>query len=244
MKNILIILIFSNIVFASTFQMDIGISGGPTMDFSYNERVTINNDYDGFRFNSGFILNVHLALGRNDEIQNRILTSVSSMFETGYNFYNRRRSGRSIFDDDFEEDYSTYNYHNIILGYLFQFNFYNGISFGIGSGIFVPLYISANREDHSLGFSKYSYMTEFNQKDIASMYKIPFMPYIKLSLFRYMPLSNNKWAYKYGLSLLYNFGGELDVDNLVGLAFDRYLKYNFSALNIEIYFGFSFGKTK
>ncbi|ADK30109.1 hypothetical protein [Brachyspira pilosicoli] len=50
MKNILIILfIFSNIVFASSFEFDFSVSSGGTFDFSYNEGYSFKKDLDGFR---------------------------------------------------------------------------------------------------------------------------------------------------------------------------------------------------
>lgn len=80
MKNILIILfIFSNIVFASSFEFDFSVSSGGTFDFSYNEGYSFKKDLDGFRVGSGLSLSILLSLGRNDEINNNILTSISSM---------------------------------------------------------------------------------------------------------------------------------------------------------------------
>ena len=73
MKNILIILfIFSNIVFASSFEFDFSVSSGGTFDFSYQKGNFFDN-LDGFRLGSGLSLSVLLSLGRNDEINNNIL---------------------------------------------------------------------------------------------------------------------------------------------------------------------------
>ncbi|WP_198294914.1 hypothetical protein [Brachyspira pilosicoli] len=239
MKNILIILfIFSNIVFASSFEFDFSVSSGGTFDFSYNEGYSFKKDLDGFRVGSGLSLSILLSLGRNDEINNNILTSISSMIETGYNYYKRERRGNKDYYTD--DGYYVYDYHSIILGYLLRLNFHNKVSLGIGGGIFIPLYSTANQADYSFGLiDNYQYMTEFNQKNIAFMYKLPFMPYVKANVVRYFYFSD-RWSFKIGGNLIYNFGMELDTYRL-GF-YNVYDKYNFSYFDIEIYVGISFGR--
>ncbi len=240
MKNILIILfIFSNIVFASSFEFDFSASYGTTFDFSYNEGYSFKKNLDGFRFGTGISVNVLLSLGRNDEINNNILTSISSMIETGYNYYKRERRGNKDYYTD--DGYYVYDYHSIILGYLLRLNFHNKVSLGIGGGIFIPLYSIANQADYSFGLGNYSEMTKFNQKNIAFMYKLPFMPYVKLNVVRYFYFSD-RWAFKIGGNLIYNFGMELDTYRL-GF-YNVYSKYNFSSFAIELYLGISFGRAK
>mgnify|MGYP004679167471 CR=1 FL=1 len=88
-----------------------------------------------------------------------------------------RASGNKDYYTD--DGYYVYDYHSIILGYLLRLNFHNKVSLGIGGGILIPLYSTANQADYSFGLiDNYQYMTEFNQKNIAFMYKLPFMPYI------------------------------------------------------------------
>lgn len=239
MKNILIILfIFSNIVFASSFEFDFSVSSGGTFDFSYQKGNFFDN-LDGFRLGSGLSLSLLLSLGRNDEINNNILTSISSMIETGYNYYMRERRGNKDYNTD--QAYYIYDYHSIILGYLLRLNFHNKVSLGIGGGIFIPLYSTANAKDFLFGMGDYRYITEFNQKNIAFMYKLPFMPYVKLNVVRYFYFSD-RWAFKIGGNLIYNFGMELDSDRL-GPHW-VYSKYNFSSFAIELYLGISFGRAK
>ncbi len=51
--------------------------------------ILFKKNLDGFRVGAGLSLSILLSLGRNDEINNNILTSISSMIETGYNYYMR-----------------------------------------------------------------------------------------------------------------------------------------------------------
>ena len=237
MKNILIILfIFSNIVFASSFEFDFSVSSGGPFDFSYQEGNFFDN-LDGFRLGSGLSLSILLSLGRNDEINNNILTSISSMIETGYNYYMRERRGNKDYYTD--QAYYIYYYHSVILGYLLRLNFYNKVSLGIGGGIFIPLYSTANAKDFLFGIGDYRDMTEFNQKNIAFMYKLPFMPYVKANVVRYFYFSD-RWSFKIGGNLIYNFGMELDTDRLG--PYWVYDKYNFSSFTVELYVGISFGR--
>lgn len=239
MKNVLLMfLLASNIIFASSFEFDFSVSSGATFDFSYQDGNFLN-DLDGFRIDSGLSLSILLSLGRNDKINNNILTSISSMIETGYNYYMRER--RRYKDYYTDQDYYIYDYHSIILGYLLRLNFYNKVSLGIGGGIFIPLYSTANKEDYFLGV--YGETTNFSKKDIDFVYKLPFMPYVKLNVVRYFYFSD-RWSFKIGGNLIYNFGMELDFDRLGAYPYNAYDKYNFSAFAVEIYAGISFGRYK
>ena len=89
---------------------------------------------------------------------------------------------------------------------MLRLNFHNKVSLGIGGGILIPLYSTANQSDYSFGLiDNYRYMTKFNQKNIAFMYKLPFMPYVKLNVVRYFYFSD-RWSFKIGGNLVYNFG--------------------------------------
>ncbi|WP_295154176.1 outer membrane beta-barrel protein [uncultured Brachyspira sp.] len=216
---------------ASSFEFEYSASAGVTLDFSYNNG-NFFKELDGFRLGSGFSFSVLLSLGRNDRIDNNILTSISSMIETGYNYYERERLSDEYY-------YYQYDYHSIILGYLLKLNFHNKVSLGIGAGIYIPLY-GTEKEFYGMGGDSKS-MEKLNQKNIAFMHKIPFMPYVKLNVVRYFYLSD-RWAFKIGGSLTYNFGMEFDTVKLAD--YFVYDKYNFSSLNIEVYAGFSFGRPK
>ena len=164
---------------------------------------------------------------------------------------------RTLYKEYPAGDRHRFTYHNLILGVLPKLNFNNGISFGIGAGIFLPLYSKSgkkkNEDNHGLG-SYYNdglgnYYNggykEFDYKKISYMYKVPVMPYIKLSLEKNFYMSE-RWAFKIGADLLYNFGMEFDMDKLgEGSAkYYAYDKYNFSSLAFEVFLGFGFGRPR
>ena len=237
---LLTIFIFSKIAIASNFEFDIVGSFGTSVDFSYADGYAVPaSSLLGDRIDSGFTASALLSIGRNDTILNNTLTSISSIFETGYNFYLRTRTAADISDAQYNNSYA---YNSIILGYLFKLNFHNTISLGIGVGIFIPIYSKYRKSEYALG--KYRDITEFNHDKISFMYKLPFMPYVKLNVSKYFYISE-KWAFKIGGNILYNFGMELDNVRLYGDGYYHvYDKYNFSSLSFEFFLGFGFGRPK
>ena len=130
-----------------------------------------------------------------------------------------------------------------------KLNFDYGISFGIGAGIFLPLYSETGKrsEKSNTGLSSYFYdgYEKFNFEKISYMYKVPIMPYIKLNLEKSFYMSE-LWAFKIGANLLYNFGMEYDMQKLkseLSCSYG-YNKYKFSSLSFEVFFGFGFGRPK
>ena len=165
------------------------------------------------------------------------------LFETGYYYYKRVRT----INEKLPEYNHKYFYHNLILGVLPKLNFNNGVSFGIGAGIYMPLYswISQKTTDASpLGLGIYGGLSKIDFKKIINMYKVPVMPYVKLNLEKNFYMSE-LWAFKIGANLVYNFGMEFDTDNLrkntTQYIFDE---YKFSSLSFEVFFGFGFGRPK
>lgn len=237
---LLTMFMFSSIAIAFTFEFDIGGSFGTSIEFSYASGYVIPaSSLQGNRIDSGFTANALLSIGRNDTILNNTLTSISSLFETGYNFYIRARTAADTSDEQYN---NYYMYNSIILGYLFRLNFRNTISLGIGAGIFIPLYSESSKSEYVLG--KYRDITEFNHDKIAFMYKLPFMPYVKLNLSKYFYISE-KWAFKIGGNIIYNFGMELDNARLYGDGYYHvYEKYKFSSLSFELLVSISFGRPK
>lgn len=226
-------------------EVAFGGSLGATMDFSQIvASLDIAKPLEGSRIDYGFSANAFLDIGANFELQNTgALNSVSLLFETGYNYYMRIRSK---YEDILEEHKERFKYYNLILGILPKLNFNYGISFGIGAGIFLPLYSWASQErtETTLGLGSYSGVSKFDFKKISYMYKIPVMPYIKLNLERNFYMSE-LWAFKIGANILYNFGMEFNMENLRKdtkmYAFD---KYKFSSLDFEFFLGFGFGRPK
>lgn len=204
---------------------------------------------EGRRTDWGFSVNAFLDIVANFELQNTgALNSVSLLFETGYNYYMRIRSK---YEDILEEHKERFKYYNLILGILPKLNFNYGISFGIGAGIFLPLYSTVTHkgknaygEEITTGLGKYVGINKFNFEKISYMYKVPIMPYIKLNLEKNFYMSDS-WAFKIGVNMLYNFGMEFDMDKLKSdTTTYGYNKYNFSSLSFEVFLGFGFGRPK
>ena len=184
----------------------------------------------------------------NFELQDsEVLKGVSILFETGYYYYMRYRTETENIDKK-----NKFKYHNLILGILPKLNFNNGISFGIGAGVFLPLYSTVKHkgknniwgEEITTGLGKYVGINEFDFKKVSYMYKVPVMPYVKLNLEKNFYISE-LWAFKIGANMIYNFGMEFDTDNLrkntTQYTFDE---YKFSSLVFELFFGFGFGRPK
>lgn len=237
-KLLIIILIFTSSLYSqiTKFEFDSSIGIGFPIEFTYRKGGAFFY-IDKKEVNFGNTFNTIISLGANTSISNDVLTSISSMFETGYNIYFRTVRGYNSFKE--YKDYH-YIYHNIILGYLLRLNFKDGFSSYIGAGIYVPLYLTADNTDDFV--AKFDEKKSFSHKDIATIHKLPFMPYIKLGFSRYIDYTD-KIAGKVDINVLYNFGMELDKANINdGPYFLVYRSYKFSYLSFEIAYGLSFGK--
>ena len=184
-----------------------------------------------------------LDIEANFELPNGgVLSSISVLFETGYNYYMRVRTRNK----DIPDYKHRFYYHNIIFGVLHKLNFDYGISLGIGAGFFLPVYSESSKGmyEGNLGLASYTSVKEFNFEKILHMHKIPIMPYIKLNLEKYFYMSE-LWAFKIGANLLYNFGMEYDMQKLKSGSYKyRYDKYKFSSLVFKLFFCFGFGRPK
>ena len=191
-----------------------------------------------------------LDIEANFELPNGgVLNSVSVLFETGYNYYMRIRT---LYKEYPEMAKHRFFYHSLILGILPKLNFNYGISLGIGAWIFLPLYSETGKrsEKSNNGLSSYFYdgYEKFNFEKISYMYKVPIMPYLKLNLERYLYFSE-KWAFKYGLNIVYNFGMEFNMNRLRSPIhkesdYTAYGRYKFSSLGIEMILSMAFGRPK
>ncbi|TXJ19760.1 hypothetical protein EPJ79_00965 [Brachyspira aalborgi] len=242
----LFILMYSKLL-PVNFEFSFGGSLGSTIDFSQVVAyLDIAKPLEGSRVDYGFSANCFLDIGANFELQDsEVLKGVSILFETGYYYYMRYRTETENIDKK-----NKFKYHNLILGVLPKFNFNNGISFGIGAGIYLPFYswigrkIYSNTEASPLGLGIYGGLSKIDFKKIINMYKVPVMPYVKLNLEKNYYISE-LWAFKIGANMIYNFGMEFDTDNLrkntTQYTFDE---YKFSSLSFEVFFGFGFGRPK
>ena len=240
-----------SMLFPANFEFAFGVGAGATTEFSYVLDREESFFSSGDRVDSGLSVTAFLDIGANFELPNGgVLSSVSVLFETGYNHYMRIRT---LYKEYPEMAKHRFFYHSLILGILPKLNFDYGISLGIGAGIFLPLYSTGKHkgsntiwgEEITTGLGKYLGINRFNFEKISYMYKVPIMPYIKLNLEKNFYISDS-WAFKIGANLLYNFGMEFDMDKLGEGVAKNYAwdKYKFSSLVFELFFGFGFGRPK
>ena len=250
-KILILFIIISSFLFSANFEFAFGVGAGATTEFSYVLDREESFFSSGDRVDSGLSVTAFLDIGANFELPNgRVLSSVSVLFETGYNHYMRIRT---LYKEYPEMAKHRFFYHSLILGILPKLNFDYGISLGIGAGIFLPLYSTGKHkgsntiwgEEITTGLGKYLGINRFNFEKISYMYKVPIMPYIKLNLEKDFYMSE-LWAFKIGANLLYNFGMEFDMDKLGegGAKYYAWDKYKFSSLVFELFFGFGFGRPK
>lgn len=244
LKLIILFILISSLLFPINMEFSLGGSIATTTDFSH---IVVSLDTakleDGKRINNGFSASGFLDIGCNFELPNSkgALNSVSLLFETGYYYYMRIRTKY----ENLDKYKHRFIYHSVILGILPKLNFNNGISFGIGAGIFMPIYSTASQKKNetTLGLGAYSGVSKFKFAEISDMYKVPIMPYIKLNLEKSFYLSES-WAFKFGGNIMYNFGMEFDTDKINKDNYYTHKKYNFSSLSIEIFLAVGFGRPK
>ena len=246
-KIITLFIIMYSMLFPVNVEFSFGGGAGSSAEFSYvefNEPSAWLSE-EGSRTDDGVSASAFLDIVDNFELPNGgVLSSISVLFETGYNYYMRIRTRYK----EYPEYRHKFFYHNLILGIMPKLNFDYGISFGIGAGILLPLYSKSSKNNHEVnhGLAGYDYdhIKEFDFEKISYMYKVPIMPYIKLNLEKNFYMSE-LWAFKIGANLVYNFGMEFDMDKLKSGSYKYgYDKYKFSSLSFEVFFGFGFGRPK
>ena len=204
-KILILFIIISSLLFSANLEFGFGISAGTTMEFSRVDYYAGNIIEAGSRIDSGLSLSGFLDIGANFELPNAgALSSISVLFETGYNYYMRIRT---LYKEYPEMAKHRFFYHSLILGILPKLNFDYGISLGIGAGILLPLYSQSGKGKNEANWGLGSYHNdglgsyydggykEFNFKRISYMYKVPIMPYIKLNLEKNYYISE-LWAFK------------------------------------------------
>ena len=238
MKILILILLFQISVFAADFQTHLSVSAGPNITFSKAEH-NIWKQYNGFRVSNIKInLNTLLSAGYNHKINNNILTSISVLAEIGYNFSGYMRPE----DGDFGVEGGTVYFHNLVLGLNPTLNFYNDLSFGIGAGVMFPLSANIVGDWIMIGDYNEAKAKKLSFKDIKKLYKVPVMPYIKFSVEKYFKIKDTVDMVS-GAILTYNFGMSCERDALSSATWS-YKSYKFSALSIEVFLGFGFGRPK
>ncbi len=92
-KILILFIIISSFLFSANFEFAFGVGAGATTEFSYALDREENNMSSGDRVDSGLSVTTFLDIGANFELPNgRVLSSVSVLFETGYNHYMRIRT--------------------------------------------------------------------------------------------------------------------------------------------------------
>lgn len=143
---ILFIIILSNNLFSANFEFSFGGGAGTSLDFSYvKDAPDIQEDEGGTRIEDGITASGFLDIGANFELPNAgALSSVSVLFETGYNYYMRVRTRNK----KYPEEMHRFFYHSLIFGILPKLNFDYGVSLGIGAGFFFQ-YIANQAKEHT-----------------------------------------------------------------------------------------------
>lgn len=246
LKLIMLFIIISSMSFPANFEFAFGggVEDSAEFSYAYDPETNVWLSESGSRIDNGLSANAFIDIGANFELPNTniVLNSVSLLFETGYHYYMRVRTRY----EDYPEYKHRFFYHNLILGVITKLNFNNDISFGIGAGIYLPLYSesSKRRYEVNIGLASYYGYKKFDFEKISYMYKVPIMPYIKLNLERNLYMSK-RWTFKFGANLIYNFGMEFDMDKLKSGSYGYgYDKYKFSSLSGEVFLGFGFGRPK
>ena len=91
-KILILFIIISSLLFFANLEFGFGISAGTTMEFSYVDYYAGNTIEAGSRIDSGLSVTAFLDIVDNFELPNGgVLSSISVLFETGYNPYMRIR---------------------------------------------------------------------------------------------------------------------------------------------------------
>lgn len=185
--------------------------------------------------------------------------NINSLFEIGYSLY----SIATKYESEIDYNIGAYSKHTdsvflhcLVLGIIEKYT-YKKFSVGLGAGVLIPISgkgISNMDNQYALVMPA---KRTLNYKDIKKMFRVPFAPYIKLTL-EYevftMKEQNLESSIVLGFYVNYNFGMKYDVsvlnaqlprnDSGVGVIGvykngDVYNKYNFSNIDFGIVFGSS-----
>ena len=176
MKLKLIILLFIltySKLFPANFEFAFGGGGATSMEFSYvKDKDGMVEDEGGSRIDDGLTANAFLDIGANFELPNAgALSSVSLLFETGYNYYMRVRTR----DKRYPDYKHRFFYHSLIFGISPKLNFNYGISLGIGVGFYLPIYSESGKKmfDNNIGLASYASVKEFDFEKYYICIKFP-----------------------------------------------------------------------
>lgn len=247
--------IFMNIGASKIFtKTDVGLKKS---DKSYYQFGIYSAYYDTIKGDIFLDFEAIFQLGVKNNINNNIVTGLTSLLEIGYSPYiiSTKYEGKSGINNYIYTDRVIL--YSLVLGVLEKIVF-NNFSIGIGGGLLIPiagLWTSNNIEydNNSLVIPSKNKLSYY---DIKRLFKVPVAPYIKITAeyaFKPYKMDNAEMDFVLGVYLNYNFGMQYDVSILneytpqqtipptIGLfKGDIYHKYDYSNLDFGFTFGVSF----
>ena len=267
--SIILILFNINILYSMSLSPEIGIFMNIGGSKIFTKTEVNQNKYSylvDFKTIKGDIFvdfEAIFQLGVKNNINNNIVTGLTSLLEIGYSPYIISTTYKG---NDKYKDYTftdrVYLY-SLVLGALEKIVF-NNFSIGIGSGVLFPISgygISNNPENvitsvlmpirNASMISPYS--KELDYAYIKKIFKVPVAPYIKITAeyaFRPYKMDNAEMDFVLGVYLNYNFGMKYDTSvlnsiipelhNDYGPSGGMLYKYDYSNLDFGFTLGVSF----
>ncbi|WP_300711050.1 hypothetical protein [uncultured Brachyspira sp.] len=141
--------------------------------------------YNGFDNYLGFSLSLDLAYHRDV-----------------YAYNESKRVGNT---DRYENIKTTYYFDTLVIGILPKINVYN-FFIGFGAGIKIPLYGGEATQNYNTAYNQFENSnTYYTFNDIKNKYKMPIIPYVKLTL-DYLFYFSDETALGIGFYAGYDFG--------------------------------------
>ena len=146
--------------------------------------------FDSIKGDFGLDAKLNAQMGLNAKINDNF--SISSLFEIGYSYYSIDTKYESR-KDDLNRSYKIYSdrlaLHCLLLGIAEKYN-YKKFSVGWGAGVLIPIsgkgssnadikYIDGKGGEYALVMSS---KENFRYEDLNKLFRVPFAPYIKLTV--------------------------------------------------------------
>ncbi|WP_300712011.1 hypothetical protein [uncultured Brachyspira sp.] len=215
------------------------------IEFPFNS-IDVNKDYKntiyespkgtlGFEMNLFFQVGNYFKLFENDYTS--IIKGISLFADIGFSM--------NVLMSDYKQNSIKYteiiSFYSMMIGASVKLNF-SKMSIGLGGGILAPLYAITASSKYG-GTITAPNSNNWNASDIKELFKVPIMPYMKITFEGFLYLLPNL-AVNGGVYMIYNFGMQYNTDTINGnLGHNIYNKYNFSALSVGLFLGLSFGRS-
>lgn len=268
-----IILSFNiNILYSMKFSPEFGIFMNIGGSKIFTKTEVNQNEYSylvDFRTIKGNIfldMEGIFQLGVKNNINNNIVTGLTSLLEIGYSPYIIDTKYKGENDSKYYIFTDRVTLYSLVLGALEKIVF-NNFSIGIGAGVLFPIagFASSNHPRNitaAMPSENLSIISPYNSKldyaYIKKLFKVPVAPYIKITAeyaFKPYKMDNAEMDFVLGVYLNYNFGMQYDVsvlnsnipkqgDNgliIPGISNkDMFYKYDYSNLDFGFTLGVSF----